>query len=83
MACQITVYLRPGCHLCEEAEDLLLALAPELELAITRVNILEEAALYERYRWSIPVIVIAGGATLAAPIDEPALRQALAERTSG
>jgi glutaredoxin len=69
----ITLYTRPGCHLCEDAADLLERLATRLRLAIVEVNILEDANLYERYKHSIPVVAIADGPTLAAPIREEEL----------
>ena len=47
---------------------------------IKEVNILEDPALYARYRHSVPVICVdpdAGGELLYAPITAAALRQAL------
>jgi glutaredoxin len=70
---RITLYTRPGCHLCEDAADLLERLAAQLPLEVVEVNILTDANLYERYKHSIPVVAIAGGATLAAPIREAEL----------
>jgi thiol-disulfide isomerase/thioredoxin len=67
---QITLYTRPGCHLCEDAADLLEQLATRFPLRIVEVNIQEDIGLFERYKHSIPVMVIAGGPTLAAPIHE-------------
>jgi glutaredoxin len=69
----ITLYTRPGCHLCEDAADLLEQLAARMGLAIIEVNILDDANLYERYKHSIPVVTINNGPTLAAPIREEEL----------
>jgi glutaredoxin len=69
----ITLYTRPGCHLCEDAVDMLERLATRLSLAIVEVNILEDANLYERYRHSIPVVAIGEGPVLTAPIREEEL----------
>lgn len=80
---QVTLYTRPGCHLCEDAADLLDHLAQGIALEITTVSILEQIGLYERYKHSIPVIVIAGGPTLTAPIRAGDLRRALLEDTAG
>jgi hypothetical protein len=57
----------------QDAADILERLAICLRLAIVEVNILEGANLYERYKHSIPVVAIAGGPTLAAPIREEEL----------
>ena len=78
MARTITLYTRPGCHLCEDAADLLERLAAHLGLAVVEVNILEDANLYERYKHSIPVVAIGGGPTLVAPIREGDLLRWLA-----
>ena len=66
----VTLYTRPGCHLCEDTADLLERLARRMNLAIVEVNILEDANLYERFKHSIPVVAISDGPTLAAPIRE-------------
>jgi glutaredoxin len=67
---RITLYTRPGCHLCEDAADLLERLAGRIPLQIVEVNILEDVGLFERYKYSIPVVAVEGGPTLAAPIRE-------------
>jgi hypothetical protein len=79
---RIVLYTKPGCHLCEEALDLLLDLcaAVQMHAVVEEVNILDDPVLYERFRHAIPVIAIdpeAAGPTLCAPITAPTLRQAL------
>lgn len=74
---QITLYTRPGCHLCEDAAELLEQLAAAFPIDVAEFNILNDVDIYERYKHSIPVIEIAGGPTLKAPIQETVLRQAL------
>ncbi|MBK9715450.1 MAG: glutaredoxin family protein [Kouleothrix sp.] len=74
---QVILYTRPGCHLCEDAAELLERLAQVRPLRVVEVNILGDVDLYERYKHSIPVIAIAGGPTLAAPIREDELERAL------
>lgn len=73
----ITLYMRPGCHLCEDAAELLSQLGRQTPLVVREVNILGDVDLYERYKHSIPVVAIDGGPTLAAPIDRAALAGAL------
>lgn len=67
---KLTLYTRPGCCLCEDAAELLERLAQRHALEIVAVNILNDVDLYERYKHSIPVIVIENGTTLTAPIRE-------------
>ena len=76
---QVTLYSRPGCHLCEDAADLLERLARRIPLEIAEVNILDDVALFERYKHSIPVVAIAGGPTLLAPIRADELERLLIE----
>jgi glutaredoxin len=83
LAQQVTLYTRPGCHLCEDAADLLDRLGERFPLRVTEVNILNDVDLFERYKHSIPVVAIAGGPTLRAPIGAAALERALAENARG
>lgn len=52
-------------------------------LTLEEVDITSDPALYRRYDIRIPVIVIDGRLELEAPIDERALRRALAMPLSG
>ncbi len=60
MKAHVILYTRPGCHLCEEAKQEMLAAGCAGEYTFEEVNIETEAALKERYGWEIPVIVING-----------------------
>src|SRR6476661_5052113 len=77
-AMRVTIYTKPECHLCEDALDILDRLAPQYDLQVTEVNILDDMALYEAYHEEIPVLDIEDGrlGRLKAPIDEPSLRAA-------
>jgi uncharacterized membrane protein len=76
---RVTLYTKPGCHLCDDALAILDRLAPRYNLDVDEVNIVDDMALYEAYRDDIPVLAIEGGrlGTLRAPIDEAGLRTAL------
>jgi len=76
---QVFLYSRPGCHLCDDAADLLAQLAQRISIAIVEVNILDDIDLYERYKHSIPVITLAAGQTLAAPIRADELERLLVD----
>ena len=56
----VTLYTRPGCHLCEEAKHEMLAASIEDEYGYEEVNIEQDAAAYELYKYEIPVITING-----------------------
>jgi hypothetical protein len=76
---KVLLYSRPGCHLCDDAAELLARLAQRIPIAIVEVNILGDIDLYERYKHSIPVVTLAGGATLAAPIRADELERLLVD----
>lgn len=54
----VTLYSRPGCHLCEEAKAAIAPLLREFGAVLREVNIDEDAILKERYGWDIPVVFI-------------------------
>lgn len=73
---RLTLYTKPGCHLCEQVEAHLLALRAEWE----RCDITLDPGLYERYKHAIPVLAIDGREVWRvsrAPIDRKTLRAAL------
>ncbi|MGC0773039.1 MAG: glutaredoxin family protein [Candidatus Acidiferrum sp.] len=61
---EVTLYTRPGCHLCEEAKTAIAPLLREFGALLREVNIQGDAVLEERYGLDIPVIFI--GARKAA-----------------
>lgn len=78
---EVMLYERRGCHLCEDAERLLLHLATRYSLRLTKVDITTDRELLRRYDIRIPVIVVAGREELEAPIDRRTLEQALKRGT--
>jgi glutaredoxin len=54
----VTLYSRPGCHLCDEAKAALAPLLREFGAALREVNIDADPVLKERYGWDVPVIFI-------------------------
>ena len=74
---RVILYSKPGCHLCEIAHDLLQGLTREFDLTIDEIDITRDAVLLERYRETIPVLVIDDRTTLAAPIRTADVRAAL------
>src|SRR6266478_7120900 len=45
----VTIYSRPGCHLCEEAKKQLAPLLGEFGATLTEINIDEDSQLRARY----------------------------------
>lgn len=57
---QVTLYTRPGCHLCDEAKQAMLAARCEEQYTLIEINIDLDPDLARRYGWDIPVILIDG-----------------------
>ncbi|HEY63987.1 MAG TPA: glutaredoxin family protein [Caldilineae bacterium] len=72
----VTLYEKSDCPLCDEARELLEELAAEFDFELREVDITQDARLFRRYRYFIPVIEI-GDVRLYAPIDPRKLRSAL------
>lgn len=57
---RIELYSKPGCHLCDDAKIMLEEAKTYCDLEIKVTNIEEDAALFKRYQYDIPVILING-----------------------
>ena len=57
---QINFYTRAGCHLCENALEVLQDLRGEFKFSLTIVDISDSEDLVARYGNDIPVAVIEG-----------------------
>jgi glutaredoxin len=74
---RLTIYERDGCHLCDEARELLDQLiGPE---AYERVDVDTSDELVLRYGFRLPVIALDGVDRLEAPITGPDLRDLVAD----
>lgn len=72
---RLVLYERAGCHLCDEARDLLdQMLGPD---AYARFDIDADDALVLRYGFRVPVVALDGIDRLEAPITAPDLRALL------
>ena len=74
----VTLYTRPGCHLCEEAEAALATLG--VPFVLERVDIESDDALFKRYLERIPVVAVDGEELFDFEVDAPVLRRKLLER---
>ena len=54
----VTFYTKAGCHLCEEAQDMLEDIAALTTYKLTEIDIRRDPAIFEKYRYRIPVIII-------------------------
>lgn len=79
---EVTLYRKPGCGLCDQAEAMLGRIGKKLPLRVTAMDIDADADLQKRYFLEIPVVVVAGEEVARAPISERVLEAALRERAS-
>lgn len=73
----VTLYSRPGCHLCEEAKVVITPLLREFGAILREINIDEDAVLKERYRWDVPVIFIGARKAAKYRVDAAQFRRQL------
>jgi hypothetical protein len=59
-AMALTIYSRPGCHLCEEMRAVVLPIAGELGAQLDEIDISGSADLEARYGQEIPVLLVNG-----------------------
>jgi glutaredoxin len=75
---EVVVYSRPGCHLCEEALEALLALrSGGYRFELREVDIESEELLLRRMLERIPVVEVDGEEVSELVFDEAALRARL------
>jgi len=73
----VTVYSRPGCHLCEEAMAALRELQGRLAFALEERDISDDESLHRAYFERIPVIALDGEELSEYFVDETILRERL------
>jgi glutaredoxin len=73
----VTIYSRPGCHLCEEAKTQIAPLLAEFGARLTEINIDEDAELRARYDFDVPVIFLGARKAAKHRIDLKQFRRQL------
>jgi glutaredoxin len=79
---EVTLYTRPGCHLCEDAKAAIAPLLHEFGASLYEVNIDKDTVLEERYGWDIPVIFIGARKVAKHRVDVEQFRRQLQEGES-
>lgn len=74
---RVTLIGKPGCHLCDQARDVVARVTAELGTGFTEVSILEDEQLRERYWEQIPVVLVDGSQHDFWRVDADRLRAAL------
>ena len=74
---RVTVYVRPGCHLCDAALAVLRPLREEHGFSLQAVDIESDDELHARYLERIPVILLDGEELYDFAVDEADLTRRL------
>ena len=76
---QLTIYSRPGCHLCDEMKAVVerVARSAAAPIRIEEIDISTDPALEARYGVEIPVLLVDGKKVAKYRIGEEALRRIL------
>ncbi|MBE2254312.1 MAG: glutaredoxin family protein [Myxococcus sp.] len=74
----LLVYRKPGCPLCDDAEELLDAAREKWRFTVEARNIFEQDEWYEAYRYRVPVVVVNGTERLELRFSAQELDAALA-----
>jgi glutaredoxin len=79
---EVTLYTRPGCHLCIEAKTAIAPVLLEFGAVLHEVNIESDAILEERYGLDIPVIFIGARKAAKHRVDVKQFRRQLLDSKS-
>ena len=74
---RVTLYSRPGCHLCDTAREVVARVCADLGEEYAEVSIDDDPTLVERFGEEIPVTFVDGRQHDFWRVDETRLRAAL------
>jgi glutaredoxin len=74
---RVTLYSKPGCHLCDDAREIVRAVCAELGVEWTEVDITQDDRLFSEYGEQIPVTFVDGKQHDFWRVDPTRLRKAL------
>lgn len=78
---RVTLYSRPGCHLCDEARAVIAAVCAELGEEFVEVDVDGDEALAARYGHEVPVTLVDGAQHDYWRVDPARLSAALTGTT--
>ena len=73
----LTLYSRPGCHLCDEMKEIIYPVVKELGCSVTEADISTDPELEARYATEIPVLLVNGRKAFKYRVTERELRNRL------
>lgn len=81
MTSVVTIYGKPGCHLCEQASVTARSVCADFDARVEEINILDDPELVDRYAEQIPVIHVNGAMHDYFHVNPDRLRAALTAGT--
>ncbi len=73
----VTLYGRPGCHLCDDARAVLEQIRTTHPFRFQEIDIEQDDSLFKRYLERIPVVSIDGEDRFEFFVDDEALKRTL------
>jgi glutaredoxin len=77
---ELTIYSRPGCHLCDEMKTVVARVAQTIPLSLDEIDISTDPELEALYGLEIPVLMVEGKKAAKYRIAEEELLKVLAGR---
>lgn len=74
---RVTLYGKPGCHLCDDAREIVARVCADLGTAYDEIDITTDAELRRRFGEQVPVTFVDGAQHDFWRVDETRLRAAL------
>jgi glutaredoxin len=78
---EVTIYSRPGCHLCDEMKALVLEVGRSVPFSLREIDISDNAELETLYGLEIPVLLVDGWKIAKYRVSEQQFRRALNSRS--
>lgn len=79
METRVTLIGKPGCHLCDDARQVITEVCQELNIGWTELSILDDPKLADQYFELIPVTLVDGKVHDQWRVDRNRLIKALAK----
>ena len=73
----VTLIRKPGCHLCDDAQEVVARVCGELGVVWEQKDISTDEELYREYWEQIPVVLVDGAQHTFWRVNEERLRKAL------
>lgn len=73
----LTLYGKPGCHLCHDAREAVKRVLLERDVGLEEVDITRDPVLFRRFGERIPVLELDGELLFEFTVDEAGLQRRL------